>query len=135
MNREGIVALAGGTILASEYFGSYQGDWLARTTVGWLRDGYGSCSGCDWIEDMESERLDPWCPMHYGKPDLDCEECLPCVRSAAKWDAHVRDVYYEAGVRMLEDAITSEDMYAAVSEHADWDWSVKDMQEFIRENW
>jgi hypothetical protein len=46
---------AGATVHDFERFGSYQGDWLARVTLpdgrtGWIKDYYGSCSGCDAFE-------------------------------------------------------------------------------------
>ena len=45
---------AGANVLAYEEFGSYQGDWLAKVSYQgetfWLRDYYGSCTGCDAFE-------------------------------------------------------------------------------------
>ena len=42
---------AGADVLVFEYFGSYQGDWLAKVNydgqLGWVHGYYGSCSGCD----------------------------------------------------------------------------------------
>lgn len=42
---------AGATVHAFEYFGDYQGTWVAKVTYlgqdGWVVGSYGSCSGCD----------------------------------------------------------------------------------------
>lgn len=53
---------AGADVLAYQRFGSYQGDWWAKVAyegrVFWVAGSYGSCSGCDQMEGMESD--------HYG---------------------------------------------------------------------
>jgi len=42
---------AGAQVLASQTFGSYQGDWFAKVnyngSTAWVHGCYGSCSGCD----------------------------------------------------------------------------------------
>jgi hypothetical protein len=57
---EQIVNSWGWPVEAFETFGSYQGDHLALLQEGQMRFGlivfgYGSCSGCDWLEDVA-----PW---------------------------------------------------------------------------
>lgn len=52
-----LVESMGYTILATETFGSYQGDlaWIfldENGRAGWLMQGYGSCSGCDHLESI-----------------------------------------------------------------------------------
>lgn len=54
MSYKKALEAAGAEVLAFETFGSYQGDWFAKVRyegeVFWLRDYYGSCSGCDAFE-------------------------------------------------------------------------------------
>lgn len=42
------------TLIAENYFGSYQGDYIITLangdTIELYKGGYGSCSGCDWLE-------------------------------------------------------------------------------------
>jgi hypothetical protein len=59
-----VIAVAtGGESLAYQEYGSSQGDYLAVTKAGdelhvW-KGSYGSCSGCDWLEN-EREYRDDW---------------------------------------------------------------------------
>lgn len=59
---------AGAIVHAYEMFGSYQGDWWAKVTLpdgrnGFVRGSYGSCSGCDALQNMFG--------YSFGKEDWD----------------------------------------------------------------
>ena len=66
---EGIVESWGYEVIDWETFGDYQGDHLVLLRDGeqwgFVSIGYGSCSGCDALEDVR-----PWC-HHYGE-DAKC---------------------------------------------------------------
>ena len=51
MSYSECMEIAGAEVLEMQYFGSYQGDWIAKVRrdgeTGWVRSGYGSCGGCD----------------------------------------------------------------------------------------
>lgn len=52
------------TPVAYEEYGSYQGDFLAVTKTAnelhiW-KGGFGSCTGCDWLENERSHHDDDW---------------------------------------------------------------------------
>lgn len=51
MSYQQALEAAGATVYAFEYFGSYQGEWIAKIGEDeYILGGYGSCSGCDAFE-------------------------------------------------------------------------------------
>lgn len=50
MGYQEAIEACGVEVYDFEYLGSYQGTWVARTSVGWITGDYGSCSGCDAFE-------------------------------------------------------------------------------------
>ena len=50
--------LAGAEVIIYQVFGCYQGNWVAKVryhgSTGWIVGNYGSCSGCDTIEAINS---------------------------------------------------------------------------------
>ena len=69
---------AGATVLATQSFGSWQGEWLAlveyKGVRGFVAGSYGSCSGCDAFEAEFGYRYEG-CSEHTYQPQTDCEEC------------------------------------------------------------
>lgn len=67
---------AGIKVLAFEKFGSYQGDWLALVKVnnklGFIKDHYGSCDGCDAFQGEVSYHFEKKTgdPQGYKAQDL-----------------------------------------------------------------
>jgi hypothetical protein len=98
---------AGAEVHAYEEFGDYQGVWLAYVTfdgvTGFIRDYFGSCSGCDAFEDE----------MGYINP--------------------TKEQLGKFGERYLEDILTKEEVLALVSKHADWDVEAKTMTDWVNE--
>lgn len=91
-----IAGVTGETLVSYHEYGSYQGDYLAVTRAGDLfkvwKGGYGSCSGCDFLEgerDYETDEIPDQAAKDYvGQPflelraedvtpDLDIESLLP----------------------------------------------------------
>jgi hypothetical protein len=77
MSYEQSFEAAGAKVLAIEYFGSYQGTFVAHVEYqgkrGWIVSEYGSCSGCDafesefsWSKEQSPENL-----AAFGKEYLD----------------------------------------------------------------
>jgi hypothetical protein len=54
MSYKSALEAAGAKVLAMQYFGSYQGDWLAKVVfdgeTGWVAGSFGSCSYCDGFQ-------------------------------------------------------------------------------------
>jgi hypothetical protein len=54
MSYQTALEAAGAEVHAFDYFGDYQGTWVAKVTykgeTGWIEGSYGSCSGCDAFE-------------------------------------------------------------------------------------
>lgn len=108
----GVLEMAGATVHAFQDFGSYQGDWLAKVTyngvTGWIKDSYGSCSGCDSFE------------------------------SESGYEQRTKNEWKEFSIKFckdyLEDIRTYEDMLKMCSENLDWDMEAKDMIKFLEEN-
>ena len=97
---------AGATVLEFEFFGSYQGDWLAlveyKDTLGWVHGSFGSCSYCDsfesefgWNEDASSPEYKKKLE-NFGKIYLDCmwtqEQCEKYVECNMEWDSDAKDM-------------------------------------------
>lgn len=116
--REALEA-AGAEILAFKEFGSYQGDWLAKVRYGgdtfWLRDYYGSCSGCDAFE--ADVGWSPW-------GDDEAEK--------AEYDAKVKAF----GARYLEpqERLTFDQALKKAGENVEWDSDAEEMVAFVKAN-
>jgi hypothetical protein len=100
---------AGARVLAYKEFGSYQGDWLAKVEydgrVFWLRDYFGSCSGCDALEaELGYEDPKPGQLAIFGKRYLN------------------------------DEPLTFDEVLKAVSENVGWDSDAEEMVAFVREN-
>lgn len=118
MNKEypsydGSLAAAGATVHAFQMFGSYQGDWLAKVTLpdgrtGWIKDGYGSCSGCDGLEATFS----------YSERE----------------SADYAEKYAAFGRNYFDALLTQEEAEKAVSENIEWDMDAPPMLAFVQAN-
>jgi hypothetical protein len=104
---------AGAKVFAFQDFGSYQGDWLAKVEYkgkqGWIRDCYGSCSGCDSFE-AESR---------YEN------------RTKKEW----HDFATAFAKDYLDEIRSWEEVYAEFTkEEEDWDTDRKEIVKFLEEN-
>jgi hypothetical protein len=123
---------AGANVIASESFGSYQGDWFAKVEFEgrtfWIHGSYGSCSGCDaFCAEFDFDGSDNGCEEHqYDKQ----ENCAAC---AAHHEDYLRRLA-NFGIAYLQ----SGDMSQAEAEKAALEhWDDEDrtaMFEFIRSN-
>lgn len=126
---------AGAVILASEAFGSYQGDWWAKVTYEgrtyWVHGSYGSCSGCDAYQ-SEFDYNGPQCDEHKyeeGSPEqLACEACkLAAVAYQEKLADFGRS--YLVGGEM-----TQEEAEKSAAQNIEWDSDAPAMLEFLKSN-
>lgn len=90
---------AGAEVHEFEYYGSYQGIWMAHVTVdgreGFIIDYYGSCSGCDeyeatfgWAEREDAEKL-----AEFARPYLN--SMMTAEEALAKCERSTYDSDYE----------------------------------------
>lgn len=120
MGYKEALEFAGAKVLAFEEFGSYQGDWLAkvqyRGDTFWLRDYYGSCSGCDAFQ--ADVGWEPW-------DDDNAEE-------KAAYAAKVKAF----GERMLEpqERLTFDQALAKASENVGWDSGAEQMVRWVKDH-
>jgi hypothetical protein len=109
--REALEA-AGAEVLAFKEFGSYQGDWIAKVSYEgdtfFIRDYYGSCSGCDAFEAEVGYDFNP-----------DRTEYTQRVAAFGK-------EYLEPSARL-----TYEQVLAKASENISWDSDAEDMVKFV----
>lgn len=108
------LAAAGAVVHVFEEFGSYQGDWWAKVTykgkTGWIKDYYGSCSGCDAFQ----AEMD-WC----------------CDTESEKYKKQLADF----GAQYLErDLWTNEEAEQEAAKNYCWDVTAEEMVKFIRDN-
>jgi len=110
-NYKGVLELVGATVHAYRCFGSYQGDWLAKITWkgtdGWVRGGYGSCSGCDTIQWIQDE--------------------IPVDEQEEEF-RRIALTYY------LDNILTQDDVEAYAKKNLEWDMDAQDMIDFVKEN-
>lgn len=96
---------AGYKVLAFEYFGSYQGDWIAKVEidgqVGWIKDYYGSCPVCDAFaaecdhEDRTKKEWKSFCKKfvkYYISEIRTYEEVLEEAKTNISWDSEAKDM-------------------------------------------
>lgn len=104
---------AGAKVIASERFGSYQGDlWCLveyNGEIGWVTMSYGSCSGCDNF-------LSTFGYYYEDKPDY-------------------MNKLKEFGLTFLDVLLTQEQALKEASENLDWDGEAKNMVNFIESEW
>lgn len=123
--REALEA-AGATVEAFKRFGSYQGDWWAKTSEGWISGAYGSCSGCDAFEaefGYESSRCDEHQYDYDAKPD-----CADCQLNAASF----QDRLIAFGSEYLCNPLTQEDAEKEAARNIEWDLGATEMVEWLK---
>lgn len=87
---------AGAEVHAYEEFGSYQGEWFAKVTWNgntfWIRDYFGSCSGCDafeaefsWRKEKTDEALKAFAQDYLDNP-LNQAEAEEMASKNLQWD-------------------------------------------------
>ena len=129
MSYEQALEAAGAKVLASERFGSYQGDWFALVEYegrrGYVHGAYGSCSGCDDFEaefDVDNEK----CQKH--RYDRDSPTCAAC--DAAKVEYQRRLV--EFGRDYLDQLLTQAEAEALASKNLAWDADAHEMLKWLK---
>lgn len=129
--REALEA-AGATVHQFKEFGSYQGDWWALVTTpsgarGWIRGGYGSCSGCDAFQ-SEFDSGTKECEEHrYGSTDRNCVEC---ANLQAQYQARLA----KFGEGYLDGFMSQAEAESKASQHLQWDQEAQPMLDFIRKH-
>ncbi len=123
--REALEA-AGAKVEAFEEFGSYQGDWWAKTDKGWINGSYGSCSGCDAFQ------------AEFGYSDTgECEEheyreappdCAACVEAKAAYQVKLANF----GREYVDAAMSYDKAIENVSRNLEWDSDAQKMLDFIK---
>ena len=101
---------AGAIVHAFQDFGSYQGDWLAKVTykgkTGWIKDYYGSCSGCDAFE------------------------------SESGYEDRTKEDWHEFSIKFakdyLEDIRTYEEVLKSCEKDIEWDMDAKEMVDWLK---
>lgn len=93
---------AGAEVLAYAEFGSYQGDWVAKVRyqdrVFWIRDYYGSCTGCDALqadmgyEDPTDEALAAFGKRYLEEEPLSYEQVLEKASENVSWDSDAEEM-------------------------------------------
>ena len=121
--------LAGATVIDYEEFGSYQGDWLAYIEYegkkGFIRDYFGSCSGCDSYEaeigDHYHECVDEsyYSPHEQGYRE-NCAICQVEKKKAVKF-----------GKGYIDEMTDYDKALEIVSVNKEWDMTCGDMIDFV----
>ncbi len=131
---EGCMVLAGAKVHAFREFGSYQGDWWAKVSYGylngWVHGSYGSCSGCDAF------KSEFYCTDHehaddkyvsvsnlFKNYDKNCEECVK-----------LKDRLIDFGRGYLSYIYSQEEAEKEASINSDWDFNAEEMVKFIKKN-
>lgn len=136
MSYELALEAAGARVIASEYFGSYQGDWIMLVeymdTIGWINGSYGSCSGCDAFEGefgfgMSHEHQTEfdgynWVSHSSLKEyyDPDCEDCK-----------NLQQRLSEFGKEYLSSLMSQAEIEAHCKRNIGWDLGAQEMLNFV----
>lgn len=113
MGYEQALEAAGATVLASKYFGSYQGDWYAKVEyqgeILLISGAFGSCSYCDAFQG-EFEGC-------YQREDIGYQERLALF-----------------GQSYLDDPRNPEEELSHAKETCEWDMEAGEMVEWLEEH-
>ena len=123
---------AGATVHCYEEFGAYHGDWLAKVTyknqTGWIHSYFGSCTGCDaFLNEFGYE--DHVCGDNKYYDPIEnsfIEDCPKCQEIKAR--------LIRFGQDYLETVQSYEDVLEEISENIEWDYDVKEMVQFLKDN-
>lgn len=134
MSYEKALSAAGATVMTVEYFGDYQGTWLAKVEyngqTGWVHDYFGSCSGCDAYAALMSEYTEPY--ERNGKYYAQCHEVTKEVFDKAKADYD--KILSDFGSTYLRSLLTQEEVENMVSKNAGWDCSADEVINWVKAN-
>jgi hypothetical protein len=113
MSYELALKTAGAKIYKMEYFGSYQGDWIALVSyqgkLGWVHDYFGSCALCDAFQNEFDYRStfhyhgDKYWTIDGDELNEDCPKC-----------AEILQRLKEFGEEYLNDLKTFEEVYTEI---------------------
>lgn len=127
--REALEA-AGADVIEFQYFGSYQGDWIAKVRwenqVVWVHGSYGSCSYCDAFE-AEIGYLNRDCEEHRWMGESDCPACIEAMENYQK-------AMTAFGRHYLDSYLTQEEMEKEAGRNAEWSWEDGQMLTFVQNN-
>lgn len=129
MGYKDAIEAAGASVIEFERFGSYQGDWWAKTNLGWIHGSYGSCSGCDAFEGEFGYGCEN-CEEHQYSSKYECKGCSECEKSAAEYKRRLADF----GRGYLDGAMTHAKALEVASENLEWDLEAEEMVKFIKEH-
>jgi hypothetical protein len=136
MSYESAMEAAGAEILASQAFGSYQGDMWCRVRYageeGWVCIGYGSCSGCDSYEAEfgygdEHDHPDGATYVGLHSQEFSPATCAKCAELQAR--------LVDFGKRYVDGCLMSQaDAEAQATRNIEWDSEAGDVLVFLRAN-
>jgi hypothetical protein len=119
---------AGAEVLESQYFGSYQGDWLALVNYmgvrQWVHGTFGSCSYCDAFEAEFDNYHEDRCTEHaYDEPN-----CAYCQVAAEDYQRRLA----EFGKSYLDRTMTQAEAEAYTAKNLEWDGEAQEMLDFVK---
>ena len=130
MGYKECLELAGAKVIDYAAFGSYQGDWIAyveyKGKTGFIKDYFGSCSGCDsYKSEFDFSNHDcidgKYYSPHYSGYKDNCELCQVERLRAIKF-----------GEAYLEDILSYDEVLRKVSENLTWDSGAQEMVDFVK---
>jgi hypothetical protein len=131
MGYKECLELAGAKVIGYKEFGSWQGEWIAYVEYkgqrGFVRDYYGSCSGCDAyqsefnIEPHNCNGREYYSPFYEGYK----ENCELCQKEKLK--------EIKFGESYLEDILSYDEILEIASRNLTWDESSTEMADFVKE--
>jgi len=132
MDYEDCLKYAGAKVLAFKYFGSYQGDWIAKVyyngEIGWVKDYFGSCSGCDAFQ-AEFSNI-----YHSDDDDVIHDPFYKGFENGCKQCDEIKQRVIDFGKSYLSGMMTYDAILKDCSRDTDWDMEADEIVKFIKEN-
>jgi hypothetical protein len=131
MSYQEALEAAGAVVHEFREFGSHQGDWWAKVTVGgnagWINGSYGSCSGCDAFEAEFGWGDNGKCGDHrYNEVGADnCQLCKAVAEVYRLRLAKFGELYIEA-------MMTQQQAEEEAARNIEWDHDAEEMLAFIK---
>jgi len=127
MNYHSLLELCGAKVIAFETFGDYQGTWIAKVKyndkIGYVEGSYGSCSGCDSLQDILMNHNSTGDTYHWFEPEnTNCNSCVE-IEQLLK---NMSIVYLEG----LEDFQTTISRHI---ENSEWDLESENIVKWMHE--
>lgn len=133
MSYQEALEAAGAVVHEFREFGSYQGDWWAKVSVGgkpgWINGSYGSCTGCDAFEAEFGYSNEGKCGNHQYN-DAGAAECQLCKAMAEVYRIRLADF----GRPYIEAVMTQQQAEEEAARNIEWDHDAEEMLAFIKGN-